>query len=375
MGSFKERSVYPATFSGDLIHDKIVVVNDSTRIDLGDIGAADTFTLTPTRVDTATAGAASGPVTFVGAGGQAAATQTAVRAMGGIYATATVTFVSAELYDIVVFGGYNVTWVVTPTGFTPGATVETTAGSVAYTKQFGIGKFAEVKRVHAKNFKDDALILAVTDADGKTVFSATVDTNNAGVDQSLARPLLTADGVAGEDGAAAANASSGVFRGPLTAVITAKAPYHTTAAQPVAKTPAPRLTFVVKPDAPQNSAGRVIQRTSGNRTAAQWAAVPTIDLGAPIGNIKRIKLENGGPGTPDTGVAPTLTDADGLVVYTKSSTDYTTPVLEQLSHEGVDQAGNTVADLLDVVAKSPLTFGHAASLTTGTFKVTVWVEV
>jgi len=159
-GKYKERSVYPATFSGDLIHDKIAVQTDITRVDLGDIGAADTFTLTPTRVDFAVADATTGVITFVGAGAQAAPMQTAIRAKGGIYAVATVTFVSAELYDIVVPGGYDVTWAVaSPTTFTPGSTVETTAGAVVYTKQFGIGKFAEIKKIIARGFNENSLVV------------------------------------------------------------------------------------------------------------------------------------------------------------------------------------------------------------------------
>jgi len=385
MGKYKERSVYPASFSGDLIHDKIVVTNDVTIINW--TGTDSTFT--PTRVDTGTAGSATGTVTFNATDTVAAAAmQVAIRALGGIYANATVVAgVTADNMLITVYGGYNITWiktggagVITETGAAGSDTA--VVGSIAYTKQIPIGKFAKVKKIVAKGFVDDVLTVSISDADGKIVHTGGVDTHNAGLDVPMIR-LLTADGVAGEDGAAAANTSGGLFRGPLTAAITTRAPYAASAAQPVSKfgdrnelqRPVPRLTLVVEPDV-LGGAGRVLQRTTGNVTPAAIAAgLAKLDLGAPIGNIKRIKLENGGPGTPDTSVAPTLTDADGLVVYTKTSTDYTSPVLEQLSHEGFDQAQAAVPDLVDVVAKSPLTLAVSGGLTTGTFKVTAWVEV
>ena len=145
-----------------------------------------------------------------------------------------------------------------------------------------------------------------------------------------------------------------------------------TVAQPVGKagatfaTAAARLTLTVVPDAPQNNAGRVLKRTTGARTTLTG----TLDLGAPIGAIKRIRLF----ASSDTTVAPTLLDADGLVVYTKSSSSYTTAVDEQLSHEGVDQANNALADVIEVVAKSPLTLS-GSGLGAGTFQVDVEVAV
>ena len=367
MATYQERVVIPSDFARFAApgFKGQVVTTDLTRIDLGDIGAADTFTLTPTRVDLAAAGSATGAISFVGAGGQAAGAQTAIRALGGIYADATVTFVSAELYDIRVFGGYNVTWVVTPTGFTPGSTVETTAGSVVYAKQVPIGRFAEVKKVVFKNFNDNALVVAITDADAKTVFSTTLDTSTASADVPYVR-LLTADGVAGEDGAAASNVNSGVFRGPLNVSITANAP--TNKAQVNGIGPVGRLSLTVAdPFEGQKGSRRILKRTSGARSALSG----TIGLGAPNAKVRRIRLK----ASSDTSVAPTLTDADGLVIYTKTSTDYTAGlgVFEQLSHDGVDQAGNAVADLLDVVAKSPITLS-GSGLGAGTFTVELFVE-
>jgi hypothetical protein len=292
--------------------------------------------------------------------------QTAIRALGGIYADATVVFSSAELYDITVFGGYNVTWAVTnPTTFTPGGTVETTPGAVVYAKQVPIGRFAEVKKIVAKGFNENALVVAITDADGKTVFSATLDTSTAAADVPYVR-LLTADGVAGEDGAAAANTSSGVFRGPLNVSITTNAP--TDKAQANGIGPVGRLSLTITDENVRvRSARRILKRTSGARSTLTG----TIGLGVAVGKVRRIRLK----ASADTSVAPTLTDADGLVIYTKASTDYTAGlgVFEQLSHDGVDQANNAVADLLDVVAKSPITIS-GSGLGSGTFLVELYVE-
>src|SRR5512145_899148 len=108
---------------------------DVTTIDLNDIAAADTITLTPTRVDTATAGTATGAITYNATENTLTANiQTAIRALGGIYADATVANgVDAAHKAITVNAGYDVTWAVTDqTGFTAGATVETTPGACAY---------------------------------------------------------------------------------------------------------------------------------------------------------------------------------------------------------------------------------------------------
>jgi hypothetical protein len=369
MASYKERVVIPSDFSRFAApgFKGAVVTNDVTRVNLGDIGAADTFTLTPTRVDLATAGAATGAITFQGAGGQAAVMQSAIRALGGIYADATVVFSSAELYDITVFGGYNVTWAVTnPTTFTPGGTVETTPGAVVYAKQVPIGRFAEVKKLVFKNFNENALVVAITDADAKTVFSATLDTSTAAADAPLVK-LLATDGVAGEDGAGAVgSAASGVFRGPLNVSITTNAP--TNKAQLNGIGPVGRLSITITDENVRvRGARRIIKRTSGARAALSG----TFGLGVPIAKVKRIRLK----ASADTTVAPTLTDADGLVIYTKTSTDYTAGlgVFEQLSHEGFDQANNAVADTLDVIAKSPITIS-GSGLGSGTFLVELYVE-
>jgi hypothetical protein len=68
-----------------------------------------------------------------------------------------------------------------------------------------------------------------------------------------------------------------------------------------------------------------------------------------------------------------VTDADGLVVYTKSSSNFTTEVNETLTHEGVNQANGAVVDLLPVIAKSPLTIS-GSGLGAGTFTIKFVVE-
>ena len=356
--SLKERLVQVASLVHGVDQETVVVTNDVTRINLGDIGAADTFTLTPTRVDTATAGSATGAVTYNATPATIAAdAQTAIRALGGIYADATVAYVSAQLYDITVLGGYDVTWAVTsPTTFTPGSTTETTPGSVAYGCKLPVGRFAKVKRIRLEGFNDNSLDVAITDQDSLTVFSKTaIDTSTASADTPYLK-LLCADGVAGEDGAAAANIVGGVFEGPLNVTITTSAPVAGRAISPT-------LGLVV--EAEGSAAKRFLQRSSGAMTTQSG----TISLGVPFGVIRKIKIA----ASVDTTVVATLTDADGLVVYTKTATDYTTPVVAQLGHEGVDQAANAVADTLDVVAKSPITVG-GSGLGSGTLTYTLWVE-
>jgi len=75
----------------------------------------------------------------------------------------------------------------------------------------------------------------------------------------------------------------------------------------------------------------------------------------------------------DTTVAVAIADAYSKNIYTKTATNFTTAVNESLSHEGVDQANNAVADTLDVVVKSPATVTLTGHDGTG-FSVDFWVE-
>ncbi len=364
----------PSTFAGaraDLT--QATEVLQSPDVTIFNWTATDT-TLTPTRVDTGTAGSATGNITFNATDSVAAQNmQTAIRALGGIYADATVVAgATADNMIITVYGGYDITWA--KTGGTGTITESGAAGSdtatpggTRYRKTIAADdrRFVIAKKLVTKGTKDKSVDISIVDKDSKNVFVATgIDTSSAEVVK-----LITAAGVAGEDGAAAANTSGGLFRGGLVMSMTLSAPVEgrlDLAGVANAGFRGMGLFLTVE----KNSAyvPKILERTTGARTTLTGQ----LTLGVPIGNIKRIKLENGGPGTPDTSVAPTVTDADGLVVYTKTSTDYTTPVLEQLSHEGFNQANGAVADLLDVVAKSPLTIS-GSGLGSGTFKITVWV--
>jgi len=354
MSAFKEALLLASRADEAVVTDDVTIFNWT---------ATDT-TLTPTRVDTATAGSATGTITFSATDATAAANiQTAIRALGGIYADATcVAGVTADNMIITVYGGYDITW--SKTGGTgtiteSGAAGSDTAtpGSVSYRKVLGIGKFAVAKKVVLKGWNDNSLDVSFKDADGKDIFVKTaIDTSTTAADVPYVK-LLTADGVAGEDGAAAANVNGGLFRGGVTAIVTTSAPVAARGLTPYAA-----VTFVRAGGGPR----RFLERTSGPMTALAGS----FPLGANVGIIRKIKLA----ASADTSVAPTVTDADGLVVYTKTSTDYTTAVVAQLSHEGVDQAANAVADLLDVVAKSPLTVS-GSGLGSGTFTITTWTEV
>lgn len=357
--SLSERLVQVASLVDGVGQTTITTTNDVTNINFNDIGAGDTFTLTPTRVDTATAGTAATGIAYDATENTFTSNiQTAIRALGGIYATATVANgTTAAHKNITVLGGYDVTWAVSaPVTFTPGAVTETTPGSVAYATKLPVGRFAKVKRIRLKGFNDNSLDVAITDQDSLTVFSKTaIDTSTASADTPYLKYLCT-DGVAGEDGAAAANVVGGIFEGPLNVTITTSAPVAARSLQPV-------LGLVV--EAEGSSAKRFLQRSTG----AMTTQTGTLSLGVPFGIIRKIKLA----ASADTTVVPSLTDADGMVIYTKTATDYTTPVVAQLGHEGVDQAANAVADVLDVVAKSPLTIG-GSGLGSGTFTYTIWVE-
>jgi hypothetical protein len=330
-----------------------VLTSDVTTFDLGDIGAADTFTLTPTRVDTATAGTATGAIAYHAT--QATLTsniQTAVRALAGIYADATcANGVDAAHKVLTVLGGYDVTWAVTDqTTFTANATVETTPGKTTYNGTIPIGRFGVIKRIRAEGFADASLDISVIDELSQDVLVKTaIDTYDSGDDPY--DKYLTADGVAGEDGAAAANVSSAFCQGPLAVIIATSAP----AAEGI-------LAVIA-----DSGLGNGLRLRS---TGAFTAASTTVNLGAPFALIKAIRLTS----SADTSVAPTITDAYSKNIYLKSSSDYDPAILKQLSHEGVDQAGNAVADLLDVVAKSPITVAQTG-LGSGTFKVEFWTEV
>ena len=364
---------------------KVVLEGNSTAVVTNDVTVinwtATNSTFTPTRVDAGAAGTATGTVTFDATDATAAAAmQVAIRALGGIYATATVTAgVTADNMIVTVFGGYDVTWALSGTGSVTesGAAGSDTAtpGKVTYTGYIPVrGPYAEVKRIKLKGFVDNSLDVAITDTplDGGTarnIFVATaLDTFTTNADTPIVKSL-TADGVAGEDGAAAANVSGGVFDAPFKVVVATSSPLDAASGTGSARLRRGVVELVLK-TAYATPGKRFLKRSTG--AMATGVSSTIVNLGEEFVNVKRIQLD----ASADTSIAPTITDADGFVVYTKSATDYTasTGVVAQLSHEGVDQANNAVADLLDCIARSPVTVAVSGGVTSGTFAVTLVVE-
>lgn len=339
-----------------------VVTDDVTTI----TWTATNGTLTPTRVDSATAGSATGTITFSATDATAAANvQVAVRALGGIYADATAVAGGSDEVVLTVFGGYDVTWAMTTM---TGSVAETTPGKVTYNLSLPIGRFAIAKRIGLFGFNDNSLDVSLVDAGSLNVFVKTaLDTSTADADVPYIKQL-TADGVAGEDGAAAANVSGGLFAGPITVVVATSSPVG---AGPADANASVRLVCQrVYGDA------KILQRASGVLAGSGASGDGgSFNLGSMFVNVKRIKIAV--TGTVDTSVSPVVTDADGKVIYTKATTDFhTAAVTAQLSMEGVDQAANAIADTLDVIARSPVAVSFGTTLGAGSFcQITTWSVV
>ena len=344
MGLYKERKL--------LLENAVAVATNDVTI--FNWTGTDT-TLTPTRVDTATAGTATGNIVFSATDATAAANiQTAIQALGGIYADATcVAGATADNMVITVLGGYDITWAKTGGAGTiteTGAAGSDTAvvGSVAYTGYIPIGRFGIPKRMRLAGFNDNSLDIVVTDQGGgtgyRTVFSKTaVDCSTASADTPYDH-WLAIDGVSVAAGAAVASTKSSIFEGPLKVVATTSAPIDERAI-------APYVLFVVE----MGRSHGLKMRSTG--AMASGTTTQELTLGADWAKIDRIYLKT----STDTSVTMAIADAFGKNVYTKSSTDWTTATDVNLSGAGVDQGATAVADMLDVVAKSPLT------LTVGTF--------
>lgn len=357
MGLYKERLLQVALETPS-------ATADVSTIDLGaDWGSGDHCHLTPTRVDTAIAGSETGQIDYNATEATCTANfQTAIQALGGIYATATVANGASARYKVItVPGGYDVTWAVTnPVGHTPGSTTETTPGSCAYTGYIPIGRFAIVKRLRLAGFYDNAVDIVITDLGGgtgyRTVYSKTaIDCSTASADTPYDK-MLTRDGVAGEDANAASNVNGGLFEGPLKVVVTTSSPVTT-------RSLTPYVDVFVR-----------MGRSSGLKqrgTGAFTTQTATVNLGAPVACVKRIYLK----ASADTSATVSIADAYSKVFFAETDlTDYTTAVDAVLSMEGIDQADNAVADLLDVVVKSPVTVTLNAAPSSGTFQVIFYTE-
>jgi hypothetical protein len=344
--SYIERTAFAARDSVETL------TADVSNVDCGDIGAADTFTLTPTRVDTGTAGTATAAVTFNATNAtQASDMQTAIRDLGGIYADATVAAGAGETYDITVFGGYDVTWEITdPTTFTPGSTTETTPGKASYAFSIPTPRFARVARLIIGAYPDDSADIDISDTDSVDVYVKTALDISSGFDDFLA--------VDGRDDAdAAVEVGPGLFAGPLNVVLDLSAPLDE----------ATPLPITVLCEAVIGSGRRSVLKRSTGTLSADGAQ--DVNLGAPVGNIRRVELQG------DASCDFTFTDAFGKDFFAVTGLDADPAVIRHLRTDGVLQDGSASAagGVGEMVVKSPVTV-DVANLS-GTAKVTFWTEV
>lgn len=333
--------------------------NTDYTVNLNDIGAADTFTITLTRVGDGVA-ATTGTINYNASQATIAADmQAAIRALTG-FGTSTVTYDgTAQLYSVILTGsvatGTDYTLTVNATGFTPGSHTKEVAGSSVSTVYLPIGRFATVRRIRLAGWKDNSLDVNITDNGGaagaKTVFAKTAIDTYTGTADSPYDELLTADGI-DEGNAATANAHGGLFEGPLKVVVTTSGTMHTGSVTLFVASHGGRTNYLVR---------KVVM--TGNTA--------TLSLGAPVALVRRIRLTS----SADTTVRPTITDANSKVLFDPgASQNYTTALDEQLSVSGVDQAGNAVAGLVGALAKGPVSINLNSTLGSGTFTVELFVE-
>lgn len=326
----------------------VATASDVTNIDLGDIGAADTFTLTPTRVDTATAGSATDAITYDATEATlTAAIQTAVRALGGIYADATVANgTTAAHKDITVLGGYDVTWAIDDTGFTAGGVTETTPGASAVTLSIPVGVKARVLRLTIPAVADASVDIDISDSNGDDVYVKTGVDLSSGFDDFLA-----VDGK--DDVLANVEVGPGFFEGPLTAVVTSSVPDLDVTVEVVCDMP-----FAVK---------RFLTRSTG----AVGNSTTSLNLGREYAVIKRLDIVS----TADASVDVTIADGDGKTVFVKTGIDADPEIRVNVATDAVLQDGSASADGGggEMVCKSPVDI-TIANCSTGTVRVKCQVE-
>lgn len=310
-------------------------VDEVQTIDLGDFGAADTFTLTH-------GGTTTSAITYASDISADINTQLELLASigsGGVSVSRT----SATVY-VVTFDGTNTQGkqmgaitITGATGFTPTGVTETTPGQSAKTVTLPLGaSIAEVRRVRAGLFEDASTNdLTITDANGTTIFSvANIDTNVSG---ALYDAFLGVDGV-DQAGNAAANVLEGVFESPATIVVKTDAP-------------AAEGSVVLYTKGGYGSSPIVRKRRTGTITTdASGNATSQIRLAGPLAAVKGVEVTGF-----DSSTDYTITDAEGATVWSKTAIDATTAYRSALGHDGLDQAGNAAADTIEGVFVSPLT--------------------
>lgn len=326
-------------------------INEVQTLELNDIGAGDTYTLTH-------GGTTTGTITY--AADSSAAIKTALELLASI-TTVTVTSTDDDTYPVTfsgVDGGKNMgpITITGATGFTPTGVTETTPGQSAKTVTLNLGhKYAEVKRIRAGLFEDAATNdLDIQDADARKIFLVTnIDTDVSSVlyDKAI--------GYDGEDevGNTAANVLAGVFASPATIIVRTDAPATGS------------VLLYTKGGYGNSPTHR--KRTSGTLTTTSGgAASGEISLGSAFAVVKRVRALGF-----DTSTDYTVTDAHGRNIWTDTARDADTPAIDvAVGSDGVDQDGNAAADTVETIAKSPLTvtIANGGNVTTGS--VTVFVE-
>lgn len=108
------------------------------------------------------------------------------------------------------------------------------------------------------------------------------------------------------------------------------------------------------------------------------ALTQSLDLGAAFGKVQKLHLLS----NTDTTVAVTITDADGFVIATVASADYTTkteyfiaPVEAKVFDTAGDPSADTEGAVPGIIAASPLSLVAAGLDATETLTVDVFVEV
>lgn len=340
-------------------------VNEVQTIDLNDIGAADTFTLTH-------GGTTTGTITF--AADMASAIDTALELLvsigaGGVTVAKSTGQTYTVTFDGTALAGRNVSAITITgaNGFTPGVVTETTKGRASATYTMGFGsKFLEVFRIRAGLFKDAATNdISIVDKRGRTVFTlASVDTNVSGAKYNQ---HVGADGK-DQAGNALANLGRPIFEAPLTITV---------------KTDAVGETGSVDVFGRAGLAnGKTFRSfTTGTlTTTAGGAATGYIHFADYNIAIPRQVILSGFDSSTDYVIEDDNGSTDKFTVFSKTALDGTQTTAPAgvdfaVGTDGTDQAGNAAADALPILAKSPLkvTIANGGAATTGS--VTVICEV
>lgn len=340
-------------------------VNEVQTIDLGDIGAADTFTLTH-------GGTTTGTITY--STDMTSAIDTALEGLasigtGGVTVAKSSLTVYTATFDGTATSGKNMgaITITGATGFTPTGVTETTKGRSAATYTMGFGsKFVEVFRVQAGLFEDASTNdLIITDKKGRTVFSATgLDLNVSG---AMYNTHIGADGK-DQAGNASANLARPIFEAPLTVVVRNDAAAATGSVRVYGRAGlANGKTF--------RSFTTGTLTTSSGGAATGYIHFADYNLAIP-----RQVILSGFDSSTDYVIEDDNGSTDKFTVFSKTGldgTNATAPVGVDfaIGTDGTDQAGNAAADVLPIIAKSPLkvTIANGGNATTGS--VTVICEV